>query len=85
MFEAPILGVPVINLGSRQNGRLRAANIIDCPFKADQLHEALKRTVSMRRLMFDSPYFNEDWKNVVRTSLELLMSKSYRPCIGVAL
>ncbi len=31
IMEAPAVGVPVINIGDRQRGRLKAANIIDVP------------------------------------------------------
>ncbi len=34
ILEAPAAGVPSVNIGDRQQGRLRAASIIDCP--ADQ-------------------------------------------------
>ncbi|MGH6713944.1 MAG: UDP-N-acetylglucosamine 2-epimerase [Bradyrhizobium sp.] len=34
ILEAPAVGVPSVNIGDRQLGRLRAASIIDCP--ADQ-------------------------------------------------
>lgn len=34
ILEAPAIGVPSVNIGDRQLGRLRAASIIDCP--ADQ-------------------------------------------------
>ena len=30
IIEAPALGVPTVNLGDRQRGRLRAASIVDC-------------------------------------------------------
>lgn len=30
LIEAPSLGVPTINIGGRQNGRIRAASVIDC-------------------------------------------------------
>ena len=30
IIEAPALGIPTVNLGDRQRGRLRAASIIDC-------------------------------------------------------
>ena len=31
ILEAPAAGVPSVNIGARQQGRLRAASIIDCP------------------------------------------------------
>jgi UDP-N-acetylglucosamine 2-epimerase len=30
LIEAPALGVPTVNIGPRQNGRLRSASVIDC-------------------------------------------------------
>lgn len=30
VIEAPILGVPTVNIGARQKGRLRTSSIIDC-------------------------------------------------------
>jgi UDP-N-acetylglucosamine 2-epimerase len=30
IIEAPALGVPTVNLGSRQAGRLRAPSVVDC-------------------------------------------------------
>lgn len=32
LLEAPSFALPVVNLGDRQKGRLRAANVIDAPF-----------------------------------------------------
>ncbi|ADU62995.1 MAG: UDP-N-acetylglucosamine 2-epimerase (hydrolyzing) [Pseudodesulfovibrio sp.] len=42
IIEAPSLGVPTVNVGSRQQGRERAASVLDCPAKA----EAVARTIS---------------------------------------
>ena len=33
LLEAPSFALPVVNLGDRQKGRLRAANVIDAPFE----------------------------------------------------
>lgn len=33
LLEAPSFALPVVNLGDRQKGRLRAANVIDVPFE----------------------------------------------------
>ena len=42
IIEAPALGVPTINIGSRQNGRARAESIIDVDEDPDQIREALQ-------------------------------------------
>jgi UDP-hydrolysing UDP-N-acetyl-D-glucosamine 2-epimerase len=43
ILEAPAVGVPSINIGDRQKGRLRAASIIDCPADADAVLASLQR------------------------------------------
>jgi UDP-hydrolysing UDP-N-acetyl-D-glucosamine 2-epimerase len=42
IVEAPAAGVPTINIGDRQLGRLRAASIIDCPADPAAIRAALK-------------------------------------------
>lgn len=44
LTEAPFFGVPSINLGSRQDGRLRSASVVDVPFSTQSIVQALKRT-----------------------------------------
>jgi UDP-hydrolysing UDP-N-acetyl-D-glucosamine 2-epimerase len=41
IVEAPAAGVPSINIGDRQLGRLRAASIIDCPAEPAAIGAAL--------------------------------------------
>lgn len=50
IMEAPSLGVPVINVGDRQKGRIMANAIINCPVERDAVTEAIKKTVSMNRM-----------------------------------
>ncbi len=40
--EAPSFNLPVINIGSRQNGRLRAKNVIDVPHSEVEITKAIK-------------------------------------------
>lgn len=41
--EAPSFKLPVINIGTRQNGRLRASNVIDVDHDVSQIKDALKK------------------------------------------
>tara|TARA_B100001248_G_scaffold250487_1_gene224642 strand:- start:37420 stop:38595 length:1176 start_codon:yes stop_codon:yes gene_type:complete len=41
--EAPSFGLPAVNIGSRQNGRLRAKNIIDVPHKSKLIVRAINK------------------------------------------
>lgn len=41
--ETPAFGCPTVNIGSRQLGRLRGANVIDAGYEADAIVEAIRR------------------------------------------
>jgi UDP-hydrolysing UDP-N-acetyl-D-glucosamine 2-epimerase len=43
--ETPAFGCPAINIGSRQRGRLRADNVLDAGYSADQILAAIQRGV----------------------------------------
>ena len=46
IIEAPAVGVPSVNLGRRQAGRLRAASIIDCNENKTDIVTAIKKALS---------------------------------------
>ncbi|MDH3588914.1 MAG: UDP-N-acetylglucosamine 2-epimerase [Gammaproteobacteria bacterium] len=46
IMETPALGIPTVNIGIRQQGRYRAANIIDTPANAATILAAVQRAVS---------------------------------------
>lgn len=46
LVEAPSFQLPVVNVGTRQKGRLRAANVIDCGYGPDEIGAALGRALS---------------------------------------
>jgi len=41
--ETPAFACPTVNIGSRQDGRLRGENVIDAPYEADAIHDAVRR------------------------------------------
>ena len=45
IIEAPSFGLPVINIGSRQEGRERAENVIDVDYDKEQIKAAIKKTL----------------------------------------
>lgn len=47
--EASYLGVPVVNIGDRQEGRLRGPNVIDADYNADQISQAIQTQISAKR------------------------------------
>lgn len=46
IIEAPALGVPTVNIGERQQGRLRAESVVDCAATAPAIAAALDRVLS---------------------------------------
>jgi len=46
IVEAPSFGLPVLNVGDRQRGRIRAENVIDCGNEPEEIAQALERTLS---------------------------------------
>jgi len=45
IIEAPVLRLPVVNIGDRQKGRLRAGNVLDVPADAGAITTALQRAL----------------------------------------
>lgn len=45
IIEAPSFGLPVINIGSRQEGRERAENVIDVDYDKEQIKTAIKKAL----------------------------------------
>ena len=45
IWEAPSFHLPTVNIGARQEGRVRAANVIDCEPTADAVAEAIRRAL----------------------------------------
>lgn len=48
--ETPVFGCPTVNIGSRQEGRLRGENVIDAGYSADEIEAAT------RRCLFDEEF-----------------------------
>lgn len=46
IIEAPSFRLPVVNIGSRQDGRTRAANVMDVPCRRQVIREAVGRACS---------------------------------------
>ncbi|MPM06440.1 hypothetical protein SDC9_52741 [bioreactor metagenome] len=50
IMEAPLFGVPVVNIGRRQEGRLHDDLVADCPCKMDGVEAAVRHALSRGRL-----------------------------------
>jgi UDP-N-acetylglucosamine 2-epimerase (non-hydrolysing)/GDP/UDP-N,N'-diacetylbacillosamine 2-epimerase (hydrolysing) len=43
--ETPVFGCPTVNIGSRQEGRLRGQNVIDVDYKSDEIYQAISKSL----------------------------------------
>ena len=62
IIEAPSFQLPVVNVGSRQKGRIRADNVVDVGYGSDEillgLHRALDPSFRLRLRSLKNPYGN---------------------------
>ncbi len=54
--ECSFLGVPVVNIGTRQTGRERGANVIDVDYSKDEIISAIRRQTSNGLYALDKLY-----------------------------
>ena len=59
--ECAFLGVPVVNIGTRQHGRLRGENVIDVSYEQEAIKNGiLNRIQTENRIIKDTIYGNGD-------------------------
>jgi UDP-hydrolysing UDP-N-acetyl-D-glucosamine 2-epimerase len=58
LYEAPSLGTPTVNIGSRQRGRLRADSVINCEATERSIVDAVEKATNFDMTAIRNPY---DW------------------------
>jgi UDP-N-acetylglucosamine 2-epimerase (non-hydrolysing) len=68
LIEAPALSLPAVNVGDRQAGRHRGANVIDCEASVDAISEALRHALDpqTRAALRSQPGLHLDGRTGVR-------------------
>ncbi|MBF0381951.1 MAG: UDP-N-acetylglucosamine 2-epimerase (hydrolyzing) [Magnetococcales bacterium] len=56
LIEAPFFAVPTVNIGHRQDGRLKAASVFDCDEDVDMIVDTIKTALQSKPAVNDSPY-----------------------------
>ena len=56
--ECGMLGVPVVNISSRQNQRLRSNNVLDCDYLEEEIHAAIDAQI--KKKSFEPEYIYGD-------------------------
>lgn len=73
IVEAPFFKLPVVNIGTRQQGRDRSNNVIDVPHDSDAIFQAVKKALSneFRSKINKNPY--STGKNVEEEIVDFLL------------
>jgi UDP-N-acetylglucosamine 2-epimerase (non-hydrolysing)/GDP/UDP-N,N'-diacetylbacillosamine 2-epimerase (hydrolysing) len=58
IHETATFNVPTINIGTRQNGRLRPKNVIDVRHDVDEIVDAIRRCIEIKKenIKYENPY-----------------------------
>lgn len=86
IYEAPSFGIPTVNIGDRQRGRLRAASIIDCEPNARKISAAISRALALDCSDVKNPYGDGHAAARIVAVLkglenpQKLISKTFREC-----
>ena len=80
VVETPTFGVPAVNIGSRQAGRILCANVLSCPGGAAAIEAALRTALTpafaAKAKTARSPYFGGDTSGKIVRVLERLAGGS---------
>ena len=49
IIEAPSLGVPTVNIGNRQHGRIRSNSIIDCDYNIKNIKISINKGLKLSK------------------------------------
>lgn len=52
VFEAPTIGIPTVNIGNRQKGRMMAKSVISCKCNKEDIIEAMSKASKAKRIKY---------------------------------
>lgn len=82
IIEVPSFGIPTLDIGDRQKGRIAADSVIHCGYSVEEIMEGLEKVVSYPSKAIDNPYHKEGTceaiLNTIKTyPLDNLVQKSF--------
>lgn len=71
IIEVPSFGIPTLDIGDRQKGRIAADSVIHCGYSLEEIKEGLDKVLTYGRKTIDNPYYKEGTcdaiMNVIKT------------------
>lgn len=65
LYEAPSLRTPTVNIGRRQQGRLKAASVYDCPPEKEAITKAIAQALAFGCQTVENPYQRGDCAKLI--------------------
>jgi UDP-N-acetylglucosamine 2-epimerase (non-hydrolysing)/GDP/UDP-N,N'-diacetylbacillosamine 2-epimerase (hydrolysing) len=59
IIEVPSFGIPTLDIGDRQKGRIAADSVIHCGYSTEEIKEGIEKVVSCKIRNIDNPYYKE--------------------------
>ena len=59
IIEVPSFGIPTLDIGDRQKGRIAADSVIHCGYSTEEIQDGLKEVVAYQSKIIDNPYYKE--------------------------
>lgn len=82
IIEVPSFGIPTLNIGERQKGRIAADCVINCGYSTEEIKEGLAKVIKYGHKTIDNPYYKEGTctaiLNIIKTyPLENITQKTF--------
>ena len=59
IIEVPSFGIPTLDIGDRQKGRIAADSVIHCGYSTEEIKDGLAKVLSYQSKSIDNPYYKE--------------------------
>ena len=82
IIEVPSFGIPTLDIGDRQKGRIAADSVIHCGYSTEEIKDGLAKVVTNKTKSIENPYYKEGTcdaiLNVIKTyPLDNLVQKHF--------
>lgn len=70
IIEVPSFGIPTLDIGDRQKGRIAAESVIHCGYSTDEIKKGLEKVITYQSRDFDNPYYKKGACSAILKVLE---------------